>query len=85
MSTSNNPHQRVLLPAVDISTQRSRVRHIIRTKRQTQLGLDLSNLSKDTLLGSQGITAQCPELDMFHATTCNRVLLVRVELDIEDL
>lgn len=85
MSTTNNPHQGAFLPAVDISTQCSGVCHIIRTKRQTQLGLDLSNLSEYTLLGSQCVTAQCPELDVFHTTTCNRVLLVRVELDIEDL
>lgn len=50
------------LPHINISVQRTRIRHLVPRTGQAQDSLEITSLAKDTTFWCQGIATQAPEL-----------------------
>ena len=85
MCVHDDPLQVAPLPHVDGATQRTSVRDVVGCEGQTQHRLDFARLAEHPLVAIQCITAQRPELDVFHATADDGVRLVLVKLDVKHL
>ena len=72
-------------PHVDIATKSSRICDVIRTKGETQHGLNLTNFSENSPLISQCIATQCPEFNVLNSTADNGIFFKWMKLDIEYL
>lgn len=85
MSGGNDLTQVVAFPDIDVTVERAGVGDVRRSESKAKYRLNLTDLSKHTLLRGKRVAGQGPEFYMLHATADDGVVLKRVELNIENL